>query len=97
MGQQGGGNDKGGMNNMVNRPDNNTTIDNSTAANTQYLEYHYLRRENTLAKKLKHHMEAKNEIFINFRHYDIQALTNNLAILRFSLRILGTCIFDQLD
>ena len=45
MGQQGGGNDKGGMNNMVNRPDNNTTIDNSTAANTQYLEYHYLRRE----------------------------------------------------
>ena len=63
MGQQGGGNDKGGMNNMVNRPDNNT-IDNSTAANTQYLEYHYLRRENTLAKKLKHHMEAKNEIFI---------------------------------
>lgn len=58
MGQQGGGNDKGGMNNMVNRPDN------STAANTQYLEYHYLRRENTLAKKLKHHMEAKNEIFI---------------------------------
>lgn len=64
MGQQGGGNDKGAMNNMVNRPDNNTTIDNSTAANTQYLEYHYLRRENTLAKKLKHHMEAKNEIFI---------------------------------
>lgn len=64
MGQQGGGNDKGGMNNMVNRPDNNTTIDNSTAANTQYLEYHYLRIENTLAKKLKHHMESKNEIFI---------------------------------
>lgn len=59
MGQQGGGNDKGGMNNMVNRPDNNTTIDNSTDANTQYLEYHYLRRENTLAKKLKHHMEAE--------------------------------------
>ena len=35
MGQQGGGNDKGGMNNMVNKPDNNTTTtDNSNATNT---------------------------------------------------------------
>ena len=35
MGQQGGGNDKGGMNNMVNKPDNNTTTtDNSNSTNT---------------------------------------------------------------
>jgi len=35
MGQQGGGNDKGGMNNMVNKPDNNTTTtNNSNATNT---------------------------------------------------------------
>ena len=34
MGQQGGGNDKGGMNNMGNKPGNNTTTDNSTATNT---------------------------------------------------------------
>lgn len=35
MGQQGGGNDKAGMNNMVNKPDNNTTTtDNSNSTNT---------------------------------------------------------------
>ena len=35
MGQQGGGNDKDGMNNMVNKPDNNTTTtDNSNSTNT---------------------------------------------------------------
>ena len=66
MGQQGGGNDKGGMNNMVNRPDNNTTIDNSTAANTQYLEYHYLRRENTLAKILRTIISAQFSYFTLF-------------------------------
>lgn len=34
MGQQGGGNDKGGMNKIGNKPDNNTTNDNNTATNT---------------------------------------------------------------
>lgn len=39
MGQQGGGNDKGGMNNMENNPDNTTTTDNSITTNTDSITH----------------------------------------------------------
>ena len=39
MGQQGGGNDKGGMNNIGNKPDSNTTIDDSVTTNTDSITH----------------------------------------------------------